>query len=402
MRRIAHLIGISILALSLGTVWAGDDDDDRTERRKKNRNPCADFVSDGNTIYACVNQAGKLRSVECPDACKRNESPTEWSIAGPAGPEGDAGADGADGAPGVNGEPGIPGSPGVGGATGPAGADGADGATGPAGADGVAGPAGTDGADGVAGADGAQGPPGDAASGNTLDEAYDQGGPGAGRVIRADNGSVDIVGLGGLAVRETNGQFSVHGSEGLFYTGNFGGGSNPGLRLVNKSPGGSDWALLSSTEGGFQGAFRVFNYTTNTDVLSITPVGHFGFGTPNSLHNSRILTVGQGKGRPIADGWDSYSSRRWKTNIVPIEDALSKIISMRGVTYDWKENGRHDLGLIAEEVGAVLPEVVKYEDNGVDAQSVDYSRLSAVLIEAVKEQQTAIEALTSRLAELEK
>ena len=188
MRRIAHLIGISILALSLGTVWAGDDDDDddRNERRKKDRNPCSDFVSDGNTIYACVNQSGKLRSVECPAACKRNESPMEWSVVGPAGPEGDtgpAGVDGADGAPGADGAIGADGATGpagangADGATGPAGVDGADGATGPAGADGAdgaTGPAGADGVDGVAGpagadgADGATGPAGaDGADGAT-------------------------------------------------------------------------------------------------------------------------------------------------------------------------------------------------------------------------------------------
>ena len=77
---------------------------------------------------------------------------------------------------------------------------------------------------------------------------------------------------------------------------------------------------------------------------------------------------------------------------------------MRGVTYEWKANGKHDVGLIAEEVGEIIPEVVEYEENGVDAKSVDYARLVAVLIEAVKEQQKMIEKLqdekTSTTAEL--
>jgi len=48
------------------------------------------------------------------------------------------------------------------------------------------------------------------------------------------------------------------------------------------------------------------------------------------------------------------------------------------------------VGVIAEEVGAVVPEVVTWEKNGKDAQSVDYGRLAALLIEATKEQQALI------------
>jgi len=48
------------------------------------------------------------------------------------------------------------------------------------------------------------------------------------------------------------------------------------------------------------------------------------------------------------------------------------------------------VGVIAEEVGAVIPEVVTWEKNGTDAQSVDYSRFTPLLIEARKEQQTLI------------
>ena len=65
-----------------------------------------------------------------------------------------------------------------------------------------------------------------------------------------------------------------------------------------------------------------------------------------------------------------------------------------------EKTGKHDIGLIAEDVGQVVPEVVKYEENGVDAQSVDYARLTALLIEAVKEQQKTIDELKSELDDL--
>lgn len=94
------------------------------------------------------------------------------------------------------------------------------------------------------------------------------------------------------------------------------------------------------------------------------------------------------------------SSRRWKTNIRPLEDAVSLVRQLRGVRFDWTKDGRSDLGLIAEEVGAVVPEVVEYEENGTDASGVDYARLVAVLIEAVKAQQVQIEAQQAALGDL--
>ncbi|HXZ40034.1 MAG TPA: tail fiber domain-containing protein, partial [Terriglobales bacterium] len=112
-----------------------------------------------------------------------------------------------------------------------------------------------------------------------------------------------------------------------------------------------------------------------------------GIGTTSPTN---LLTLGRGFGPSIADGWTTYSSRRWKTNIHLLQNALSKVEQLRGVSYDLKDSGKHEIGVIAEEVGAVVPELVTYEDNGRDARGVDYSRLTALLIEATKEQQALI------------
>ena len=108
-------------------------------------------------------------------------------------------------------------------------------------------------------------------------------------------------------------------------------------------------------------------------------------------------------------GFGQRSSRRWKTNIRSLDDAVALVEQLRGVRYDWEEDGRSDIGLIAEEVGAVVPEVVTYEENGTDARTVNYGRLVAVLVEAVKEQQRALdgwkqkaESLSERVARLER
>jgi hypothetical protein len=121
-----------------------------------------------------------------------------------------------------------------------------------------------------------------------------------------------------------------------------------------------------------------------------TPEANFGIGVDNATN---ILTIKQNSvTNPIADAWTTYSSARWKTNIQPIANALDKVQHLRGVTFDWKANGKHDLGVVAEEVAPVVPEIVGYEQNG-KPQSVDYGRLSALLLEAIKEQQVEIREL---------
>jgi len=114
-----------------------------------------------------------------------------------------------------------------------------------------------------------------------------------------------------------------------------------------------------------------------------------GIGTTKP---SNILTVARGAGHPVSDSWETYSSRRWKTNIKTLPDALSRVVQLRGVSYELKDSGKHEIGVIAEEVGQVVPEVVSYEKGGKDATGVDYSRLTALLIEAVKQQQKQIAA----------
>jgi len=156
---------------------------------------------------------------------------------------------------------------------------------------------------------------------------------------------------------------------------------------------------ISASDKKILGGFYDEAGTTPDKVYFVPDGGYVGIGlsSPN-----RIFQIKQGAGRAIADGWDVYSSRRWKSNIQPIQGALDKVKRLTGVLFDWKESGRHDLGLIAEDVGRVIPEVVSYEENGIDAQSVDYARLVAILIQGMKEQQMTIEQLTKRIDELEK
>jgi hypothetical protein len=121
--------------------------------------------------------------------------------------------------------------------------------------------------------------------------------------------------------------------------------------------------------------------------LSITNSGNVGIHTRTP---SWVLTIAQGAGEAYADGWETYSSRKFKANIQTLDGALAKVEQLRGVSYDLKATGKHEVGVIAEEVGEVVPEVVGWDKNGSEAQGVDYGRLTALLIEATKEQQILI------------
>jgi Chaperone of endosialidase len=169
------------------------------------------------------------------------------------------------------------------------------------------------------------------------------------------------------------------------------GASNPAKQLLigYLSDGGTDpgFAMIQATETNVQNTPLTLN-PSGGPVLVGTTIGLSGVP----------FQVAHGQGAAIADGWTTYSSRRWKTNIKTLPDALDKVEKLRGVSYDLKAGGKHEIGVIAEEVGAVVPEIVEWDQNGKDANGVDYTRLSALLIEAVKQQQAEIAQQDAKLA----
>jgi hypothetical protein len=111
---------------------------------------------------------------------------------------------------------------------------------------------------------------------------------------------------------------------------------------------------------------------------------------------ANTLEVASG-GTTLADEWTSRSSLRFKNDIRPLLGALEKVEQLRGVSYNRKDDGKHEIGVVAEEVDEILPEIVSREPVTNEVQGVDYSRLTALLIEAVKTEQAEIRQLQARL-----
>jgi len=86
------------------------------------------------------------------------------------------------------------------------------------------------------------------------------------------------------------------------------------------------------------------------------------------------------------------SDKNLKKDIQPLDDALSKIQKLQGVSFEWKKTGQKNLGVIAQEVEKVYPELVA-TDKATGLKSVQYGNLVALLIEAIKEQQKQIDEL---------
>ena len=87
-----------------------------------------------------------------------------------------------------------------------------------------------------------------------------------------------------------------------------------------------------------------------------------------------------------------------KTNIEPIENILPAVLQLQGVSFDWKKdkNEKNHYGLIAEDVEKILPNLVSHDEEG-KTQGIQYSKMTAVLLEAIKEQQIQIDELKSKL-----
>ena len=153
-------------------------------------------------------------------------------------------------------------------------------------------------------------------------------------------------------------------------------------------------ALLSDGDGTFTWGAAGESYTAGTGMtLSGT---EFAIGQAVGTAD----TVQFGEVRSTGDVIAYYSSdKRLKDNIKPIENALAKIESIGGYTYEWNDNQStyegSDIGVIAQEIEAIAPELVIDRETGYKA--VKYEKLVAILIEGIKELSAKVNELENKL-----
>jgi len=179
--------------------------------------------------------------------------------------------------------------------------------------------------------------------------------------------------------------------------------SNTGIRVQTNIAGGT----VASFGGA--GAFRVDAPGIGGGRLVILENGNVGIGNPNpadrlNVNGNISMFLGSGGTTQLCQNAAFQiatcgSSIRYKQNINPFNPGLSLINRLRPITFDWKEGGMHDLGLGAEDVAAIEPLLVTYNAKG-EIEGVKYDRVGVVLVNAVKEQQTQIEALKKEIDEL--
>lgn len=163
---------------------------------------------------------------------------------------------------------------------------------------------------------------------------------------------------------------------------------------------GSGEGIISSRNGGFAtNQYGLDFFTNSISRITITNSGKVGIGIIVPQHALHVVGNILASGTVQAAGVPTPSDIRYKKNILPITSALKTVMALSGYTYllrkeefpKWSFESKPQYGLIAQEVEAVLPELVYTGEDGYKA--IEYNRIIPFLIESIKELQKEIDEL---------
>ena len=159
----------------------------------------------------------------------------------------------------------------------------------------------------------------------------------------------------------------------------------------------------------------IYCNASNNDVMLSDELGGYSRGTYSTFKSTGsyiYFTVGSSYVSYISSNgsYTSTSDISLKENITTLSGALGKVNQLRGVNFNWKDSARgtgNQIGFIAQEVESVYPEFVN--DGGLPAdqngdaapKTVDYAKMVAVCVEAIKELKTELDAAKARITTLE-
>jgi hypothetical protein len=165
----------------------------------------------------------------------------------------------------------------------------------------------------------------------------------------------------------------------------------------------SQLTMVGSNAGGGAGYHQFLTVsnsgaTNPSKFFRLNSTG--GIEIVNNAYTAILFTFTNSGDFSASGNVTGYSDETLKDNIQTIPDALDKVIQLRGVEFDRNdiEGNPHQIGVIAQEVEKIIPEVVITNDDGI--KSVAYGNLVGLLIEAVKDQQKQINELKARLEEI--
>ena len=191
----------------------------------------------------------------------------------------------------------------------------------------------------------------------------------------------------GLFVAETTSAF-------LEQTGHFGDVyflPNP-LNLKSVKP-----PFLIGTPGSFITAWGGIFTTEVSSLKGVNALSGTNTLTGITFLNGQVTLNGKDLEAELALGKSlpPSSDEQLKENISTIQNPIDKVNALRGVDFNWKENGKKQIGVIAQEVEKILPELVEMRPDGY--KGVHYDNIVGLLIEAIKEQQKEINELKEKI-----
>jgi len=205
----------------------------------------------------------------------------------------------------------------------------------------------------------------------------------------AGNGEIDFISGRAGGTNTAGGGFAFYD---LPKSGDTGGGTNTNGVLICR--------MFGNTTDYNGPYFKVEGRTQTNQLLVNTSI-------PSTYLNATYVATFNGNVAGTS-AFANSSDKRLKRDILPIENALDKILMLNGVTYNWNKEFDPDLnlddnthiGLLAQDVEKIIPLVVHTDNSKNQIKSMTYTELIPVLIEAIKEQQTQINELKNKLKDI--
>jgi hypothetical protein len=192
------------------------------------------------------------------------------------------------------------------------------------------------------------------------------------------------------------------------------GAGSGGSSLGVDGTGTFDGGLVAGASGTGAG-LRAFGAAAGEEMIWTAAHANLSFKYHDGSSQATIMTLGGDASSDfaieVANGssninkikaaaFVTYSDESLKSDVSTMNTALDTVMSLNGVEFTWKDSGERDFGFIAQDVEKVLPKAVHSGNDGISG--VDYSRLTSVLVEAVKAQQVQIEDLKKVITNLKK